>query len=96
MRSWPTQQDKEQHPRSPRVISGARFSHAGCGPQHLPDGRGLGAADLQEVVPLLQLEVGEHQRDGVPGLGQDGPRAVSVVLVFGGEVGAADSAARPP
>lgn len=62
----------------------------------LPDGRRLGPADLQEIVALLQLEVGEDQRDGVPRLGQDGPGAVGVVPVLGGEVRAGDGAAGPP
>lgn len=63
---------------------------------HSPHRRRLRAADLQEVVALLQLEVGEDQRDGVPGLGQHGPRAVGVVLVLGREVGAGDAAAGAP
>ena len=65
-------------------------------PQHLPYGRRLRPADLQEVVALLQLKVGEDQGDGVPGLGQDGPRAVGIIFVLRREVGAGNAAACAP
>lgn len=56
----------------------------------------LGAGDLQQVVVVLQLEVREHQGDGVPWLGQHRPGAVGVVVVFGRVVGRGDGAALTP
>lgn len=56
----------------------------------------LGASDLQQVVVVLQLEVGEHQGDGVSRLGQHRPRAVGVVVVFCRVVGRRDGAALTP
>lgn len=67
---------------------------------HLSPGSPYGwcfcAADLQEVVPILQLEVGEDQCNGVPRLGKDSPGAVSIVLVLRGEVWTGYGAAGPP
>lgn len=56
----------------------------------------LGAGDLQQVVVVLQLEVGEHQGDGVSRLGQHRPGAVGVVVVFCRVVGRRDGAALAP
>lgn len=64
--------------------------------QHLPEGGAFGPRDFQEVVPVLQLEVNEDQSDGVSQLGQDSPRAVGIVVVLQGEVGAGDDAALAP
>lgn len=52
--------------------------------------RALGAADLQQVVVVLQLKVGENQGNGVSRLGQHGPGAVGVVVVLGRVVGSGD------
>lgn len=49
---------------------------------HSPLGRSLSAADLQQIIVVLQLKVGEHQGDGVSRLSQHGPGAVSVVVVL--------------
>lgn len=62
----------------------------------LPQRGALGARDFQKVVTVFQLEVNKDQGDGVPQLGQDGPRAVGVVVVLRGEVGAGDDAALAP
>lgn len=56
----------------------------------------LGPGDLQQVVVVLQLEVGEHQGDGVSWLGQHRPGAVGVVVVLGRVVGRRDGAALTP
>lgn len=56
----------------------------------------LGAGDLQQVVVVFQLEVGEHQGDGVSRLGQHRPGAVGVVVVFCRVVGRRDGAALTP
>lgn len=56
----------------------------------------LGAGDLQQVVVVLQLEVGEHQGYGVSRLGQHRPGAVCVVVVLGRVVGCRDGAALTP
>lgn len=56
----------------------------------------LGAGDLQQVVVVLQLEVGEHQGDGVSRLGQHRPGAVGVVVVFCRVVGRRDGPALAP
>lgn len=59
----------------------------------LPERGAFGARDLQKVVTVLQLEVNEDQGDGVSQFGQDGPRAVGIVVVLRGEAGAGDDAA---
>lgn len=96
--AWPARRGKET--TTPRAAHdpASRGTRAPPPPRraHLPDGGRLRPADLQEVVALLQLEVGEDQGDGVPGLGQDGPRAVGVVVVLRREVGAGDAAAGAP
>lgn len=56
----------------------------------------LSAGDLQQVVVVLQLEVGEHQRDCVSRLGQHCPGAVGVVVVLCRVVGRRDGAALTP
>lgn len=47
-----------------------------------PDAGSFCSADLEKVVLVLQQEVVEDQSDGVPGLRQDGPGAVQVVVVL--------------
>ena len=59
----------------------------------LPERGAFGARDFQKVVTILQLEVNKDQGDGVSQFGQDGPRAVGIVMVLRGEVGARDDAA---
>lgn len=89
--------DKELAESSGRARNApAQSPGLGGGSPCLPEGGAFGPRDLQEVVPVLQLEVDEDQGDGVPQLGQDGPRAVGIVVVLGGEVGAGDDAALPP
>lgn len=60
-----------------------------------PERGAFSPRDLQEVIAILQLEVNEDQGDGVPELSQNGPRAVGIVMVLGGEVGAGDDATLP-
>lgn len=67
----------------------------GCG-RCLPEGGAFGPRDFQKVVTVLELEVNEDQSNGVPQLGQDGPRAVGVVVVLRREVGAGDDATLAP
>ena len=72
---------------------------------HSPDGGRFGSLHLQVIRLVVHLELGEDQRDGVPRVRQDGPLAVPVAGVTGGdgadprggaaaqEVGAGDEAA---
>lgn len=73
---------------------GEATTQNGCASsQDLPNGRCFCATDLQEIVAFLQLEVGEDQSNGVPGLCQNGPRAVGIVFILGREVRAGNGAA---
>lgn len=56
----------------------------------------LSARDLQQVVVVLQLEVGEDQGDGVSRLGQHRPGAVGIVVVLCRVVGCRDGATLTP
>lgn len=58
------------------------FPHKGLRADYSPLRRSVRAADLQQIVVILQLKVGEHQGDGVSRLGQHGPGAVGVVVVL--------------
>lgn len=58
--------------------------------EHLPLWRSVCTADLQQVVVVLQLKVRENQGDGVSGLGQHSPGAVSIVVVLGWIIGGGD------
>lgn len=62
----------------------------------LPEGGAFGPRDFQKVVTILQLEVNEDQSNGVSQLGQDGPCAISIVMILRGKVGAGDDAALAP
>lgn len=52
--------------------------------------RAVSAADLQQVIVVLQLKVRENQGNGVSWLSQHGPGAVSVVVVLGRVIGSGD------
>ncbi|KAF3833637.1 hypothetical protein F7725_024841 [Dissostichus mawsoni] len=56
----------------------------------------VSAADLQQVIVVLQLKVGENQGNGVSWLGQHRPGAVSVVVVLGRVIGSGDHPALAP
>ena len=55
---------------------------------HSPDGGRLGSLHLQVIRLVVHLEFGEHQRDGVSRVGQDGPLAVPVAVATGAADGA--------
>ena len=72
---------------------------------HSPDGGRFGSLHLQVIRLVVHLELGEHQRDGVSRVGEDGPLALPVPGAGGAdgahpggvgpaqEVGAGDEAA---